>query len=109
MTDSDVTYKMGQGERVEAQHIHRLSFWTHALPSSFNLSTSEMTSDSNETKGARTAIVIYTLHGHIGSRESDMSVVSRLRFANLMSRFLPVAESVKAGVDSAGGNATIYQ
>jgi len=41
----------------------------------------------NSTKTFKTAIVIYTLHGHIAK----------------------LAESIKAGLESAGGNGTIYQ
>lgn len=83
MTSDCATYKMDQ-EREGGGSAHPQSQLPNAHLSSLNLSISEM-STSNGTKGVRTAIVLYTMHGHISSRESDMCIVSRLRFADPMS------------------------
>ena len=68
-------------------------------------------STRERSKTFKIAIVIYTMYGHIASSESKRSLaISPSMTDDRLSFFIPsVAESVKAGVESAGGSATIYQ
>jgi NAD(P)H dehydrogenase (quinone) len=52
----------------------------------------------------KVAIVIYSMYGHIAKCMCFLSIHSFLS----LTRFL-VAESVKAGIETAGGTVTIFQ
>jgi hypothetical protein len=54
----------------------------------------------------RVAIVIYSLYGHVATRQSASFLLSPFLAHNLP---LTVAESVKTGLESAGGTAKIFQ
>ena len=101
-------------EREQRTSItYNLSLYTHTHLFSLNLSSSmSQTTSSNKTlgpKGPRTAIIVYTLHGHIGSREFHTHTAFPALFAYPLPWLFPVAESIKAGVESGGGNPTMYQ